>query len=99
MVTRLLLSLRKASDPATVKQLGAEIFTRPRTFSTVTTTGDHYTSSDIPNFAAVHVSRFEVPDSVELSDLGRQDEGHLGASNNASRDVAGVWGAMKIPGI
>ena len=91
MVTRLLLSLRKASDPTTVKQWGTDHFTRPRTFSTITTTGDHYTSSDVPNFAAIHVSQFEVLDSVvELSDLGRQDEGHLGASDNVSRDVSAV---------
>jgi len=90
MVTRLLLSLRKASDPATVKQWGTDNFTRPRTFSTITTTAGHYTS-DIPNFAAMHVSQFEVLDSVvELSDLGRQDEGHLGALDNASRDVVAV---------
>jgi len=100
MVTRLLLSLRKASDPATVKQWGTDHFTRPRTFSTITTTGDHYTSSDTPNFAAIHVSQFEVLDSVvELSDLGRQDEGHLGASDNASRDVAAVPSTIGIPGV
>jgi len=90
MVTRLLLSLRKASDPETLTQWGMGHFTRPRTFSTVTTTGGHCTS-DIPNFAAVHVSQFEVLDSVvELSDLGRQDEGHLRVSDSGSRDVAAV---------
>ena len=74
--------------------------TRPWTFSTVTTAGDYHTSSDIPNFPAAHMSQFEVLDLVvELSDLGRQDEGHLGASDNASRDVAAVPSTIGIPGV
>ena len=91
MVTRLLLSLRKASGPTTVKQWDVDHLTRPRTFSTITTTGDRHAPPDIPNFAAVHLPQFEVLDLVvELSDLDRQDEGHLGALDNASRDVAAV---------
>jgi len=100
MVTQLLLSLRKASDPATVKQWGVDHSTRPRTFGTITTTEDRYTFSDILNFAAVHLPQFEILDSVvELSGLGQQDEGHLGASDNASRDVVAVWNMIKIPGV
>ena len=82
MVTRLLLSLRKASDPKTIAQWNMDHFTSPRTFTTVTTTEGHYTPSNTPDSAMTRVSQYDVLDSVfELSDLSSQDERHPGASD------------------
>ena len=82
MVTRLLLSLRKASDPETIVQWNVNHFTGLRTLTTVAATGGHFASSDARNLATMHVSQPEILDSLlELSDFGSQDEGHSGASD------------------
>jgi len=81
MVTRLLLSLRKGSDPKIIAQWNMDYFTSPRTFITVTTTEGHYTPSGTPDYATTRVSQYEILDSVlELSDLNSQDEGRPEAS-------------------
>ena len=75
MVTRLLLSLRKAGDPETLAQWNMDNFTRPRV---LTMTRCHSTSSDTQDSATMHTSQTEILDSVlELSYLDSQDEGAL----------------------
>ena len=79
MVTRLLLSLRRASDPETIAQWNTGHFTGPRTLTTVTTPGDHSNASNGQNFTTMRVSQSETLDSVfELSDFGSKDKGHPG---------------------
>jgi hypothetical protein len=91
MVTRLLLSLRKASDPKTIARWDMDHFTGHRTFTTVTTTVGHSASSGTGNFATMHVSQFEILDSaLELSGLGSQYEEHRMVRYNVLREVPAV---------
>ena len=77
MVTRLILSLRKASDPRMMAQWNVDHFSGVLAFATATAAGSHPTPSDMQNLATRHVPEIEVMGSVfELLDLGSHDEGH-----------------------
>ena len=78
MVTRLILSLREATDPQTIVQWNLDHFTGICTFTTTTatTTGGHPTPLDTQNSATGHVLRMEIADSVlELSHMNSQERG------------------------
>jgi hypothetical protein len=76
MVTRLILSLRKASDPETIAQWNVDHFTDFH----VTTTEDYASPSDTQGPATRHAAKIEVADPVlELSNFENQAEQHPGA--------------------
>ena len=80
MVTRLILSLRKASDPRMIAQWNVDHFS-VLTFTTLTVTGSHPTFSDMQNPATRYMLKTEVVDLVlELSDFGGRDDGYPGVS-------------------
>jgi len=80
MVTRLLLSLRKASHTETVARWNVDNFTSFRTNITATAARDHSTPSDTQNSATRCVPKIKIEDSVlELSDFGSKDQRLSGA--------------------
>ena len=81
MMARLLLSLRKASDPARVAQWNVDHFSRPTVF-----TESHFTLNTL-KFANMDVSK-NVDSGLELSDNGQP--GASDDEDNVAREVPAV---------
>ena len=79
MVTRLLLSLRKASHPEAIAEWNIDHFTGFYATTTTTITGDHSSPSDTQNTIG-RPSKIELVDLVsELPDFESQGKRHPGA--------------------
>jgi len=79
MVTRLLLSLRKASHPDVIAEWNIDHFTGFYATTTTVVTREHSSPSDTQNTIGHGVSKIEIADFVsELPDLESQGKRHPG---------------------